>query len=81
MRELIIYPNTGTNRVTIVRNNNENCNLYVYDLQGKILIHKQYRNQSGSITLETSGLSNGVYLVVIRSGEEVYWEKLVIQKP
>jgi len=78
-QELEIYPNPGADRVTIVRDNNENFNLYVYDLQGKLLIHKKYRNQSGSITLETSSLSDGVYLVVIHSGNSVFRKKLVIQ--
>lgn len=80
--KLIIYPNPASSQINIRMDKKlRSFNLSVYDLQGKRLVQKNYSNNSHKIVnLETENLLNGVYLVVVRSGDKVYWDKLVVHK-
>lgn len=58
-----IYPNPVINELTVINYSNENCNIYVYDLNGRILIESVINTQYNYISTQT--LTKGVYIYQI----------------
>ena len=58
-----IYPNPANDRVQILSEKFDIKSAEIYNLQGQLLIQK---NTNGRATLNTSQLSNGLYIVVLR---------------
>jgi hypothetical protein len=79
--DLNIYPNPGTGNVFFAVNgpNKEDINITVYDVTGK-MIFQQVLNVGGtSVTsYDFSELSKGLYIVNVKSVNENYNKKLVI---
>lgn len=82
---LSVYPNPATNNVNvnIDLKNNSNVKLEIVDLTGKTVSSTTYSNVaagSHSYDVNTTAISNGIYVInVITNGERIS-EKLVIRK-
>jgi hypothetical protein len=76
--DLRMYPNPSTGFTTIEMSNSlKDAEVSVYTLQGKLVRHSV---ESGNrFTLNTEGLSRGVYLVNIRSGSQSISKKLLVE--
>lgn len=72
-----VYPNPSVNGVFFLSAPASPFELKVYDLFGKCL-RSESRQGPGSIDL--SGFADGVYLLSLRSGNEVVTQKLMVQK-
>ncbi len=82
IRSGIIYtvsPNPFTDHITVGQTNSLQKIMLVQltDLQGRVVMTKQIKNQSGSATINTAGISSGIYLLKISSDEETQVFKLV----
>jgi hypothetical protein len=71
-----MYPNPSTDHITLRLDGITSCDVKIYDLLGE-LVYSQNINTTTDI--ETSSLSNGTYLVMIRTGEKLQSRKLVVQ--
>lgn len=79
-----VYPNPAQNETTIGFNliQNENVTLTVSDLSGKVLIHNTKNLQVGRnhLTVNTSSLSSGLYIVKVSAGKSFTTSKLNVIK-
>ena len=79
----ILYPNPSSTAVTISMNICNNCHykLQLFDMMGKELLEHsvEVTENNGTKNIQTSNLSNGVYLVVITNGEQKLTKKLIVQ--
>jgi uncharacterized protein YjdB len=76
------YPNPveGGNDITISGlNPGSSATIQIFDMSGKVLISKSIFNVSNTYQLSTIGLSNGLYLLQIRSKESVIIQKLLVK--
>ncbi len=65
---IVVYPNPTTNNISVFMNEAENESLIeVYNLNGNLMISKAV--EGAVTTLETEGLSNGMY--VVKSGDRI----------
>tara|TARA_B100000508_G_scaffold55003_3_gene42693 strand:+ start:64891 stop:66384 length:1494 start_codon:yes stop_codon:yes gene_type:complete len=62
-----IFPNPGSNFLSIHSNTNESYDVLIYNSVGSKVI--EVENQKGSLLLETEKLPNGVYYVLVSSSE------------
>lgn len=74
-----ITPNPTTDKVVINMNqiNGSNATAILYDLTGKKVLSQN--SKAGNFELDLSGLSKGIYVVTIQSGDLVINEKIVKQ--
>jgi len=81
--ELKAYPNpTGDMlNVNVALTNPSDITLEILDLSGKLVQTDKFQNvKTGTIVLTTEQLSNGVYLLNVRSDEGIRTEKIMIQR-
>lgn len=71
-----IYPNPAQS-VLNIKYEGTDAKIYVYDLQGKILIHEAFNYQ---LQLNTSSLNNGLYIVKLETNKGFTHEKIQISK-
>ena len=73
------YPNPSSG-VFIINgfNQNENCNLEVFTLNGKLIYQRQ--NVNSQTEVDISNETNGVYLLKVTSNEKVVTKKIVLNK-
>jgi len=64
--------------IRINESNASSGEIYIYDLQGRLLIQKPFDNQY-QITVPTRNLDNGVYILKVRAGFKQYSSKLLKQ--
>ncbi len=70
-------------QVTINANNNSLMEAYIYDMSGKAMRKIKTSLQTGTNVIsvdQLSELQNGMYLVVIYTGEETFRQKIVLIK-
>jgi hypothetical protein len=72
-----LFPNPAQNQITI-RGFYDSGILSIRDLSGKLL--KRHTLNSGTTSVEMGNLSNGIYLLEIRSSGKIWREKLTISK-
>ncbi|MCX6290248.1 MAG: exo-alpha-sialidase [Bacteroidetes bacterium] len=63
-----IFPNPFLNRMTVNNSKNELCEITIYDITSRILVHQKFTN---TITLNTSQLANGIYIYEVRNKNTV----------
>jgi hypothetical protein len=78
VQTLKMYPNPTQNVVNVLLPNNENFTVEFFDLQGR-LTHTE-TNVSGNVLVNVSSLQTGLYMVVAKSNNSIYTNKLFIQK-
>ena len=73
-------PSTGLFKMSFATTQNENLNLYVRDVAGKV-VYKDMLHVNGNFTkeLDFSNFAKGVYFLQIQSGNNTKVEKLIIK--
>lgn len=75
-----MYPNPTTGSLNISANSTETFDIQVATLSGQLVAHSEMNN--GTLTLDLSALSDGVYMVyaVSKTGAIVQVQKLIVAK-
>ncbi|NUM32878.1 MAG: T9SS type A sorting domain-containing protein [Bacteroidetes bacterium] len=73
-------PNSGTFSVELPKNNSS-TNLILTDLAGKIILSRTLAAGQTIAKIETNGLSNGIYMMVIKTDENQTTKKIIINNP
>jgi len=80
--ELFVYPNPSTDNITIVipELTSGNIELSVFDLSGRKIISRQLTNvlSNGEYKLDVNALTEGYYIVVLQSGQDVYKKRFFV---
>lgn len=76
--ELVVYPNPATNQVEISYSGTIN-QIIVADITGKEVKNVYYNNLKNSILLNLADLQSGMYIVSIKSGNQVAAKKIAVQ--
>jgi photosystem II stability/assembly factor-like uncharacterized protein len=76
-----VYPNPAKDKITISGSFDTNSQIlvYIYEMQGKQLIHDKFSNQN-KFELDVSNLKPGIYLIKVISKDKIISGKLQIQK-
>jgi hypothetical protein len=74
---LTIYPNPAHDMV-IVKTDSQPETIRIFDLGGKAMPVAVKNMQSGYSTIDISGLISGIYIVTLRTAEEISRTKLVV---
>ena len=78
-----IYPNPASNKVFIniaEKNIGENFVLKVFNIEGRLVLEKQFDLNLNQETVNVSELKNGLYLIQIQGKQKVLHSKLLISK-
>ena len=76
--ELTIYPNPSTGLFTLNMNNDEEKEVYVYDVMGKIVYMKKDTKEQ-SFVVDITGFTKGIYIVKVVSGNTVKTQRVINQ--
>lgn len=76
--QLLMYPNPAKDFVTITNLPHGEIQMIVFDINGKVIVSKIVNTETARI--DTSNISNGVYLVRINYYGNVAHKKLVVNK-
>ncbi len=78
----VVYPNPNNGEFNIsISEVKGNVNIEIYNLMGK-MVHKQTENNisgKNTVSMNLSNLAKGVYIAVVKSGNTVNTEKVVIK--
>ncbi|MFK5879055.1 MAG: M12 family metallo-peptidase [Flavobacteriaceae bacterium] len=76
-----VYPNPSNGKVYINLSSIEDVQVSLFDISGRIIYSKNHNNYSGLFNKEINfgGLSSGIYLLKVNSGDREAVKKLVIQ--
>jgi hypothetical protein len=75
-----LYPNpTSSGNVSLVINSNSTETITLYNAMGSIASTPLQVNGERTVNLQVNDLSQGVYLVEVRSSEDSYFKQLVIE--
>ena len=75
-----LYPNpTSSGNVSLVINSNSTATVTLYNAMGSIVSTPLRVNGERAINLQVNDLSQGVYLVEVRSSKDSYFKQLVIE--
>lgn len=77
IEELSIYPNPAKDVLNVSINNNENAKAYLINAQGVIIT--EFNILNGKATLNTSGISDGLYFLNVKFGDVESTEKVNIK--
>ena len=81
--DINLFPNPVTSQLNINIEINGIMKVEMYDILGKIVYSQEFNNlQAGNqvIPIQTNQLNNGVYIVSIRNGQQVYKQEIIIHK-
>lgn len=75
-----VYPNPATNYVNVNWNGviQPSLKLYIYDLQGRMVYRNEYVSQLQHASIDSSPLTDGVYIIVLEDGGRKYHSKLTV---
>jgi len=77
-KQVKIYPNPATDKVTIVNSYGQPFIIKIYDLGGKVV--KVMNLASDKIQINVQDLSTGVYIIELSSEKKNMQEKLIIHR-
>ncbi|MCA0133655.1 reprolysin-like metallopeptidase [Winogradskyella alexanderae] len=79
--DIALYPNPNRGSFNIVLNKNfEEINIQLFDIQGRIMFNRSFTSDTRALHVNSTNLSNGVYLVRLNADGLVLEKKLVIKK-
>lgn len=80
--EVFLYPNPANQILNIEFKNpvEGKLNVFISDVQGRMVGNSVFENVSRQFQLNMTDLSSGIYFVQIRTAEQVFTEKVIIQK-
>jgi len=75
----LIYPNPASGRTTFIWNrpHSQPAGIHVFDSMGRVVFSGQLYGDR--VVIDLSGWQSGIYLVQIKSGDDLQLEKLVVQ--
>jgi hypothetical protein len=78
--KLFPNPTNGTTYIDVANNDNENVNVTIMDMAGKIVAQRDY-NISGAVKLPivTNNFNKGIYIVTLTVGNKIQQQKLIVQ--
>jgi len=76
-----VYPNPTSADIKVATSETFGANItvHVMSIEGKLISSRTVANE-GVMTVNTDGLSNGVYLVQVMSGDRQVTKKITVQK-
>ncbi len=78
--KLFPNPTSGVTYIDVVNNENDNVNVTVMDMNGKIVAQRDYEvNGAVRLPIVTNGLDKGIYVVTLTIGETTQNQKLIVQ--
>jgi len=80
--QVAIWPNPATDNVTIdfVLQGKANGELYLYDVNGNIVLQKTLPYQAGKTSINISTLATGMYLLMIKQDDVMVHQSKLIKK-
>ena len=77
----LLYPNPSNGTVTFELSSHFTSNVYleIYNVIGKTIISAELDKETHKIDLNLKGYSKGVYIVIVKSNNQKYTEKLIIK--
>jgi hypothetical protein len=75
----MIFPNPATTNFSVIAGLETIKDIELYTVSGKLLQHISNDAGSSSISVSSSNLVSGIYIVQIRTATKVYQEKLFKQ--
>ena len=76
--EFSIFPNPASKEINIEINSNEQINIQIVDVSGRIVFFEEV--EANSISINTSELTNGIYFLKIMSSTQIGFKKFIIQQ-
>lgn len=76
---ITLQPNPASTFFTL-NNVAEGTSVYVIDVTGKIVVSNSVIDSDKSMTIETSNLSNGIYIIQLKNNGAVAHKKLIVSK-
>ena len=82
-KSISIYPNPVENNLNIQLTSNENSkiDLYIYDIQGRIVKKQEFKDNSYILNtrLDVSSFASGIYFLKINQGAKYYTQKINVK--
>jgi hypothetical protein len=76
-----LYPNPATNEFYIsLSNHSVDATYRIYDLVGRLQTEGLISKYHTSTTVDTDSYANGIYILVIKSGDQISTGKILIGK-
>lgn len=78
--ELTLFPNPASMYVNILGNHAfiEGASLKIFSVTGQLILEKNYLQKDVPVLLPA--IPDGIYMVQLKNGNELYWKKLLIEK-
>ena len=76
--QLKIYPNP-TSKILNIEMSNTIENITLYDLTGEVVLIINENNINSKYELDLTNFSKGIYLVQIKSNNEVFKQRIILQ--
>jgi len=73
-KAISIFPNPATTEINIVLPANDNTQIEISNAMGQVIIKDQNKN-----TIDISNLTNGLYFISVKQGQQSYTQKLIKQ--
>jgi hypothetical protein len=76
-----VFPNPVKNVLFVTTNSSttERVPIEIYDLNGRLLFSKTYKNSDNRLQIDMSGLKNGIFILKITTTEKTYNFKIIKQ--
>ena len=77
----LLYPNPSNGNITFELPSRLNSNVYIeiYNVLGEIIMSTHIEKEKSKIDLNLRNYSKGVYVVIVKSNNQKYTEKLIIK--
>jgi len=75
--EIKIYPNPVSNELNVVLENPEKAEVVLTDMTGKLIFNKSFENKN-KITINTSEFPKGAYILSIKTQNQNFTKKIII---
>ena len=79
--EITIYPNPTSGKVTLSTSNSQSAitSISVFNITGKEVFSRQFSVGSQQIDVDLSSQSKGLYIVLIKAGDNYYRRKIIVE--
>lgn len=78
-RQVNVYPNPASGQLFIELNAMvSKLNVEIYNMTGQLVMNEIFRN-TGTIGLDVSGLTNGIYILKLNTDKDIYNTRIIIQ--
>ena len=76
-----IYPNPAKNTINIVSKSidNKSITVTITSLDNKLVYNKKEIINGSKLSIDVANLMSGAYIIKLTSGEEYFYEKIIIQ--